>query len=72
MFFSTNLLEPESPVFLDDGNLLVVEMDSYRGCVTHISSDGKQKNMQLFSTFCVDNTNPPPSFLQLFWFFQQD
>ena len=43
MVFSTGLGLPEGPVVLPDGSWLVVEMDSQRGCVTHISPDGRTK-----------------------------
>jgi gluconolactonase len=40
--FATGLLFPEGPVALPDGTWLVVE-GGERGCVTHISADGKQR-----------------------------
>lgn len=40
MIFSTGLAEPEAPLFLDDGRLLVVEMGPDRGCITRIATDG--------------------------------
>ena len=41
MIFTTGLSAPEGPVALPDGTWLVVEGGSHRGCVTHISADGK-------------------------------
>jgi len=43
MIFADGLSIPEGPVALSDGSWLVVEMGPDRGCVTHISSDGKSK-----------------------------
>lgn len=40
MVFSTGLGLPEGPVVLPDGSWLVVEMETERGCVTHISPAG--------------------------------
>jgi gluconolactonase len=42
MIFTKGLYEPEGPVALADKSWLVVEMDPNRGCVTHISQDGKK------------------------------
>ena len=41
MLFVTGIGVPEGPVVLKDGSWLVVEMSPDRGCVTHISPDGK-------------------------------
>ena len=41
MVFAEGLSVPEGPVVLEDGSWLVGEMGEDRGCVTHISSDGK-------------------------------
>jgi len=41
--FTTGLGFPEGPVWLPDGNLLVVEMTPQTGCITRISSDGKER-----------------------------
>ena len=41
MIFCSGLSVPEGPVLLADGSWLVVEMGAERGCVTHISADGK-------------------------------
>jgi len=43
MIFAEGLGVPEGPVALPDGSWLVVEMRPDRGCVTHISVDGKTK-----------------------------
>lgn len=40
--FAKGLSFPEGPVLLPDGSWLVVEMGPDRGCVTHISEDGKE------------------------------
>jgi gluconolactonase len=45
MIFTEGILEPEGPVLLNDGSWIVVEMDPKRGCVTHISADGKTKHV---------------------------
>jgi gluconolactonase len=39
--FADNLSSPEGPVLLSDGSWLLVEMGPDRGCVTHISPDGR-------------------------------
>jgi len=41
MIFTAGLSAPEGPVALPDGTWLVVEGGPERGCVTHISADGK-------------------------------
>ncbi|HMN59097.1 MAG TPA: SMP-30/gluconolactonase/LRE family protein [Anaerolinea sp.] len=41
MIFARGLSVPEGPVVLPDGSWLCVEMGADRGCVTHISPDGK-------------------------------
>ena len=43
MIFAEGLLNPEGPVVLPDGSWLVVEMHPDRGCVTHLSADGKKR-----------------------------
>ena len=43
--FSGNLSEPEAPVLLPDGSWLVAEMGSDKGCITHISADGKTQRI---------------------------
>jgi len=43
--FATGLSAPEGPVALPDGTWLIVEGGAERGCVTHISSDGKNKKV---------------------------
>ena len=45
MIFCTGLSVPEGPVMLADGSFLVVEMGPDRGCVTHLSADGREKRM---------------------------
>jgi len=45
MIFTSGLSVPEGPVLLPDGSWLVVEMGADRGCVTHISPDGKTKRV---------------------------
>ncbi|HEY9075395.1 MAG TPA: SMP-30/gluconolactonase/LRE family protein [Anaerolineaceae bacterium] len=45
MNFITGVASPEGPTFLPDGSLLIVEMAASRGCVTHISADGKEKRV---------------------------
>ncbi len=45
MIFATGLSVPEGPVSLGDGSWLAVEMGPDRGCVTHISPDGKDKRV---------------------------
>ena len=39
--FATGLGRPETPVRLEDGTWLVVEMSPQRGCVTQLSSEGR-------------------------------
>jgi gluconolactonase len=41
--FASELGSPEAPVFLPDGSLLCVEMSPDKGCVTHLSPDGKTR-----------------------------
>jgi len=43
--FTTGLSAPEGPVALPDGTWLIVEGGAERGCVTHISADGKTKRV---------------------------
>ena len=43
MLFTKGLSMPEGPVLLADKSWVVVEMGPDRGCVTHISADGKTK-----------------------------
>ena len=45
MIFVSGLSSPEGPVLLPDGNWLVVEMGPDRGCVTHISGDGRSRRV---------------------------
>ncbi len=43
MVFAQKLNAPEGPVLLPDQSWLVVEMGPGKGCVTHISADGKSR-----------------------------
>lgn len=43
MFFAEDLRAPEGPVLLPDRSWLVVEMGPGKGCITHISADGKSR-----------------------------
>jgi len=43
--FATGVSAPEGPVALSDGTWLIVEGGAERGCVTHISADGKTRNI---------------------------
>jgi gluconolactonase len=45
MIFTEDVREPEGPVLLKDHSWLIVEMALDRGCVTHVSGDGKTKRM---------------------------
>ncbi len=45
MIYSMGLSVPEGPVVLKDGSWLVVEMGPERGCITHITNDGKDKRV---------------------------
>mgnify|MGYP000022825147 CR=1 FL=1 len=45
MIFAAPLDSPEAPVSLSDGCWYCVEMGAQRGCVTHISADGKTITM---------------------------
>lgn len=36
---------PEAPVWLPDGDLLIVEMDPSKGCITRLSADGRSRSM---------------------------
>lgn len=45
MIFATGLGEPEGPVFLSDGSLLVVEMSAERGCVTLLAGNGESRRI---------------------------
>lgn len=48
MVFAQNLSAPEGPVLLPNQSWLVVEMGPGKGCITHISADGKSR-----STICT-------------------
>jgi gluconolactonase len=45
LIFAVDLGDPEGPVALPDGTWLVVEGAAKRGCVTHVSADGKTKRV---------------------------
>jgi gluconolactonase len=45
MIFTGDLGAPEGPVALPDGTWLVVEAAAHRGCVTHLSADGRTKSV---------------------------
>jgi gluconolactonase len=45
MIFARDLGNPEGPVLMPDNSWLVAEMRPDRGCVTHISSDGKTRRV---------------------------
>ena len=45
MVFADGLSAPEGPVALPDGTWLIVEGSAERGCVTHISADGRTKRV---------------------------
>jgi gluconolactonase len=44
MIFASDLGNPEGPVLLDDGSWVLVEMHPERGCLTHISADGRSRH----------------------------
>lgn len=43
MIFASGLMNPEGPVALPNGTWLIVEGGAERGCVTHLSADGKTR-----------------------------
>ncbi len=43
MIFANDVRNPEGPVVLPDGGWLIVEGSADRGCVTHLSRDGKTR-----------------------------
>jgi len=45
MIFVSDLGNPEGPVLLPDGSWVLVEMRPDRGCLTHISADGRERHM---------------------------
>ena len=45
MVFADGLSAPEGPVALPDGTWLIVESGAERGCVTHLSADGRSKRV---------------------------
>ncbi len=45
MIFATGFSNPEGPVALPDGTLLIVEGGAGCGCVTHVSADGQRNRV---------------------------
>jgi gluconolactonase len=45
MIFAEGFTAPEGPVALPDGTWLIVEAGAHRGCVTHVSADGKTSSI---------------------------
>lgn len=45
MFYCDGLSAPEGPVVLRDGSWLVVEMSPDRGCITHLTDEGRTKRI---------------------------
>jgi len=45
MIFVDDLGNPEGPVLLSDNSWVVLEMRTDRGCLTHISADGKKRRL---------------------------
>lgn len=45
MIFIDDLGKPEGPVLLSDNSWVVLEMREDRGCLTHISADGKERRV---------------------------
>ncbi len=45
MIYCDGLSVPEGPVVLKDGSWLVVEMGPDRGCITHITEEGRKKRV---------------------------
>jgi gluconolactonase len=43
--FATDVGFPEAPVLLPDDSLLIVEMSPDKGCITHLSADGKSRRL---------------------------
>src|SRR5580658_1297263 len=43
MVFAEDAQKPEGPVALPDGSWLIVEGSAGRGCVTHLSEDGRTR-----------------------------
>ena len=52
MVFVDNLSSPEGPVLLADGSWLLVEMGPDRGCLTHVTPDGRYRR-------CIAKTGRP-------------
>ena len=45
MIYCEGLDAPEGPVVLSDGSWLVVEMGPHRGCITHLTNQGRDKRV---------------------------
>jgi gluconolactonase len=43
--FTRDMGFPEAPVLMPDGSFLFVEMSPEKGCITHISADGKSRKL---------------------------
>lgn len=77
MIFCEDLMNPEGPVLLPDGDWLVVEMAPERGCVTRISGDGTRRTpiaktgrpnglaIDRNGTIWVAESKNPPSLLRM-------
>jgi len=77
MIFFEDLMNPEGPVLLPNGDWLVVEMAPERGCVTHVSADGSSRTplaqtgrpnglaVDSNGTIWVAESKNPPSLLKM-------
>jgi len=77
MIFCCGFGLPEGPALLPDESFLIVEMRDDRGCVTHISPDGKEKRViartgrpngltiDRYGNIWVAETSEPPALLRL-------
>ncbi|MEE2752719.1 MAG: SMP-30/gluconolactonase/LRE family protein [Candidatus Latescibacterota bacterium] len=77
MIFSEDLMNPEGPVRLPNGDWLVVEMAPERGCVTRVSADGTKRTLiaktgrpnglavDREGTIWVAESKNPPSLLRM-------
>lgn len=77
MIFNDDLMNPEGPVLLPNGDWLVVEMAPERGCVTRISADGTERTelaktgrpnglaIDSDGTVWVAESKNPPSLLKM-------
>ncbi len=43
--YADNVIEPEGPVFAEDGSLYLVEMGPDRRCLTHVGSSGERRRV---------------------------